>query len=98
MLDGGRLLVALKSDRHYVYEGIPQDLADGLANAPSKGTFVNAVIKKGGFNCAELDEAGVKKLLRLVPTIAASRKKTRPVPGKIPPELLARYPFLSAVV
>jgi KTSC domain len=29
----------------YVYEGVPADIFEALANADSKGTFVNAVIK-----------------------------------------------------
>jgi len=30
----------------YAYEGVPPDVFEELANAESKGTFVNAVIKE----------------------------------------------------
>lgn len=33
----------------YAYEGVPVDVFEGLANADSKGTFVNAVIKRFPF-------------------------------------------------
>jgi hypothetical protein len=33
----------------YAYEGVPVDVFEELANADSKGTFVNAVIKEYPF-------------------------------------------------
>ncbi len=33
----------------YAYEGVPVDVFEQLANADSKGTFVNAVIKRYPF-------------------------------------------------
>lgn len=33
----------------YAYEGVPVDVFEGLANAESKGTFVNVVIKEYPF-------------------------------------------------
>ncbi|HMC50545.1 MAG TPA: KTSC domain-containing protein [Solirubrobacterales bacterium] len=33
----------------YAYEGVPADVFEELANAESKGTFVNAVIKEYPF-------------------------------------------------
>jgi KTSC domain len=33
----------------YAYEGVPADVFEELANAESKGTFVNTVIKKYPF-------------------------------------------------
>ena len=33
----------------YVYEGVPVGVFEELANADSKGTFVNAVIKRNPF-------------------------------------------------
>lgn len=33
----------------YAYEGVPAEVFEELANAESKGTFVNAVIKKYPF-------------------------------------------------
>jgi hypothetical protein len=33
----------------YAYEGVPVDVFEELANADSKGTFVNAVIKQYPF-------------------------------------------------
>jgi hypothetical protein len=36
-------------DGLYVYEGVPADVFEELANADSKGTFVNAVIKEYPF-------------------------------------------------
>lgn len=33
----------------YAYEGVPADVFEQLANADSKGTFVNAVIKQYPF-------------------------------------------------
>jgi hypothetical protein len=33
----------------YAYEGVPADVFEQLANADSKGTFVNAVIKRYPF-------------------------------------------------
>ena len=33
----------------YAYEGVPADVFEELANAESKGTFVNAVIKQYPF-------------------------------------------------
>jgi hypothetical protein len=33
----------------YAYEGVPADVFEELANADSKGTFVNAVIKQYPF-------------------------------------------------
>jgi hypothetical protein len=33
----------------YAYEGVPADVFDELANAESKGTFVNTVIKEYPF-------------------------------------------------
>lgn len=33
----------------YVYEGVPAEVFDALADADSKGTFVNAVIKEHPF-------------------------------------------------
>ncbi len=98
LLSGGLLLVALKEGRCYRYGGIPQDLADGLAKADSAGGFLNAVIKKGGFPCTELDEAEVDALLREASPMSSGRKKRTASLGRIPPELLARYPFLAAVV
>ncbi|MDK9702373.1 MAG: KTSC domain-containing protein [Sulfuritalea sp.] len=95
---GGVLVVATKDGRHYRYDGIPQDLADGLAQASSKGSYVNAVVKKGGFACTALDDTQLDELLReaeSVPRVEAPRKASR---QGISPELLARYPFLAAVV
>lgn len=34
----------------YAYEGVPAVVFEGLANAESKGTFVNAVIKEYPFH------------------------------------------------
>lgn len=94
----GALVVATKDGRCYRYDGIPRDLADGLAQASSKGSFVNAVVKKGGFPCTELDDAQLDELLREalpVSSTSAPRKASR---QGISPELLALYPFLAAVV
>jgi hypothetical protein len=37
----------------YAYEGVPAEVFEQLANADSKGTFVNAVIKRHPFRRVE---------------------------------------------
>ncbi len=41
--------------RRYLYLGVPPDLAEGFAQAPSKGAFFNGAIK-GQFDCHPLKD------------------------------------------
>lgn len=43
------LHIIFKTGSHYVYSNVPPDVWDEFLNAPSKGIFLNAVIKKGGY-------------------------------------------------
>ena len=38
----------------YQYYGVPREIFDQLMAAPSKGSYFNAVIKKGGYACARV--------------------------------------------
>lgn len=38
----------------YQYFGVPQHIYEGLMNAPSKGTFLNQYIKRGGYGYAKV--------------------------------------------
>ena len=41
--------VIFKNGLLYVYSEVPPDVWEAFRNAPSKGTFLNDVIKKGGY-------------------------------------------------
>ncbi len=41
----GELTVTFTTGRIYVYRGVPRDLFDAFAAAPSKGTFFNREIR-----------------------------------------------------
>lgn len=43
--EAGEAFVEYIDSDLYAYEGVPPDVFEELANAESKGTFVNAVIK-----------------------------------------------------
>jgi hypothetical protein len=38
----------------YDYQGVPQDVYEGLLSSGSKGNFVNEFIKKAGYPCIRL--------------------------------------------
>lgn len=55
------LELCLANGRRYLYLGVGQDIADGFARAPSKGTFFNRAIR-GRFDCHALrDEPSHKR-------------------------------------
>lgn len=94
---GDTLLVAFRSGKVYAYEHVPADIYHGMEAAPSKGQYLNAVVKRGGFAFRLLDGEGVDALLAddapaPVPPAARKRKAAKPRLGIA--ELLDRYPFL----
>lgn len=99
-VSGDILVVAFKSGDVYRYDGVEKDLADGLAAAASKGTYLNAVIKQGGFAYRKLSPEDVEAVLwtvgSAVPRELQRRKRARV--GEMPVGLLDRYPFLRSVV
>jgi hypothetical protein len=49
----GELHVIFKTGRRYVYSDVPAEVWDEFLIAPSKGIFLNTVIKKGGYSYRE---------------------------------------------
>jgi hypothetical protein len=47
--DWSEVHVIFKTGRHYIYSNVPPDVWDAFLSAPSKGIFLNTVIKKGGY-------------------------------------------------
>jgi hypothetical protein len=54
--DHKALELCLSGGRRYLYLGVPADVAEEFAGAPSKGTFFNQVIR-GRFDCHPLRDA-----------------------------------------
>lgn len=48
--DSQELHVIFKRGKHCIYSGIPKDVFDDFLNAPSKGIFLNEVIKARGYS------------------------------------------------
>jgi hypothetical protein len=43
-----------RGSRHYIYSDVPADVYRDFANAPSKGRFVNDILKGRGCPCRPL--------------------------------------------
>ncbi len=43
--ESGEMIVTFNSGKPYVYEGVPEDVARRVANAPSVGQAINELIK-----------------------------------------------------
>ncbi|HEY4942386.1 MAG TPA: KTSC domain-containing protein [Rhizomicrobium sp.] len=49
----GEIHVIFKNGRHYIYSPASQEVFDEFRNAPSKGTYLNQVIKPR-YSCREV--------------------------------------------
>lgn len=49
------LYVRFNNNTLYYYQGVPIAEFDGLQNASSKGSYLNAYIKKGPYQCQRLE-------------------------------------------
>lgn len=54
------LELCLSSGRRYLYLGVPADVAEGFASAPSKGSYFNRTIR-GRFDCHPLRDREATK-------------------------------------
>lgn len=54
------LELCLSSGRRYLYLGVPAEVAEGFAAAPSKGAFFNRAIR-GRFDCHPLRDRTATK-------------------------------------
>lgn len=90
------LLVTFKSAKTYAYDNVPKDVFDGMQAAPSKGNYLNAVIKKGGYAFRLLTNDEVDALLSGAPAAATPVTSAQPRVklGINITELVGKYPFL----
>lgn len=89
------LLVTFKSGKTYAYADVPKDIFTGMTAASSKGTYVNAVIKKGGYTFRPLDDDDVDALLSGEPVIVSTPVAPRARRTVSVANLLLKYPFLQ---
>jgi len=52
--DSSMLEVEFLNGSVYQYFGVPESIFNGLMNAPSKGTFLDQVVKKAGYSYARI--------------------------------------------
>lgn len=89
------LLIAFKSGGTYAYDNVPQSVATGFGNAPSKGKFFQSDIKDR-YTTLKLDDAAVTNLVSGNAASASSRPP-RKKPRVSFESLIQRHPILSAV-
>lgn len=89
------LLIAFKSGGTYAYDNVPQSIATGFGNAPSKGKFFQSDIKDR-YTTSKLDDAAVANLVSGNAASATSRPP-RKKPRVSFESLIQRPPILSAV-
>ena len=89
------LLIAFKSGGTYAYDNLPQSVATGFGNAPSKGKFFQSDIKDR-YTTSKLDDAAVTNLVSGNAASASSRPP-RKKPRVSFESLIQRHPILSAV-
>lgn len=89
------LLIAFKSGGTYAYDNVPQSVATGFGNAPSKGKFFQSDIKDR-YTTSKLDDAAVANLVSGNAASATSRPP-RKKPRVSFESLIQRHPILSAV-
>ena len=89
------LLIAFKSGGTYAYDNVPQSVATGFGNAPSKGKFFQSDIKDR-YTTSKLDDAAVANLVSRNAASATSRPP-RKKPRVSFESLIQRHPILSAV-
>ena len=89
------LLIAFKSGGTYAYDNVPQSVATGFGNAPSKGKFFQSDIKDR-YTTSKLDDAAVTNLVSGTAASATSRPP-RKKPRVSFESLIQRHPILSAV-
>lgn len=89
------LLIAFKSGGTYAYDNLPQSVATGFGNAPSKGKFFQSDIKDR-YTTSKLDDAAVANLVSGNAASATSRPP-RKKPRVSFESLIQRHPILSAV-
>lgn len=90
------LLIAFKSGGTYAYDNVPQSVATGFGNAPSKGKFFQSDIKDRYNTSSKLDDAEVANLVSGNAASATSRP-ARKKPRVSFESLIQRHPILSAV-
>lgn len=92
------LVVAYKNGTAYLFKDVPQDVADDLGRAESKGAFVNQVIKSGHFPYIKLVEPDLDDVLRDASALQdASSAKPKSRKHNMA-DLLLRYPFLQQLL
>jgi lysyl-tRNA synthetase class 2 len=89
------LLIAFKSGGTYAYDNVPQSVATGFGNAPSKGKFFQSDIKDR-YTTSKLDDAAVANLVS-GNAASASARPPRKKPRVSFESLIQRHPILSAV-
>ena len=89
------LLIAFKSGGTYAYDNVPQSVATGFGNAPSKGKFFQSDIKDR-YTTSKLDDAAVANLVS-GNAASASVRPPRKKPRVSFESLIQRHPILSAV-
>lgn len=90
------LLLAFKSGGTYAYENVPQSVATGFGNAPSKGKFFQSDIKDR-YTTSKLDDMAVANLLGGAGASVPPGKPRRKKPKVSLDSLIPRYPILTAV-
>lgn len=91
------LLIAFKSGGTYAYDNVPQSIATGFGNAPSKGKFFQSDIKDR-FTTSKLDDVAVANLVvGGYGATSASALPPRKKPRVSIESLIQRHPILSAV-
>lgn len=89
-----QLVVAFLSGDLYVYEGVPQNVADGFDAAGSKGSYLNGTIKSGGFSFHLVDESVVDGIFGPSASSSASNAQVNRQRQAMTMDLVTRYPFL----
>lgn len=90
------LLIAFKSGGTYAYENVPQSVATGFGNAPSKGKFFKSDIKDR-YATSKPDDMAVANLLGGAGASVRPGKPRRKRPKVSLESLIPRYPILTAV-
>lgn len=88
----GTLIVAFTSGALYAYDGVPPHVAEDLAQAGSKGRYLNLWIKGGGYAYRRIDEGELDRLAG-GQGASAPRRRTPLDPAALA-SLLERYAFL----
>lgn len=91
------LLLAFKSGGTYAYENLPQSVATGFGNAPSKGKFFLSDIKDRYTTSPKMDDKEVANLLDGAGGSTSPGKPRRKKPKVSLDSLIPRYPILTAV-